>query len=178
MIRNIVNVVKARRRWRSCIIPFSVNINVSDWGSVVIGRNVVFGAFGDICVHAKTKMSSVAGALNVGSNCYVGSFVNIRAVGGLVAIGDHVQIAQQVSIIAANHIIAQRGQEVMRESLCVDRTGVVIGDHVWIGCNSVILPGVVIGCGAVIGAGSVVTKSIPSFEVWAGNPARCIRRLN
>ena len=52
-----------------------------------------------------------------------------------------------------------------------------IGNHVFIGAHSIILKGVTIGDGAVIGAGSVVTKDIPAGEVWAGNPAKKIRRI-
>lgn len=52
---------------------------------------------------------------------------------------------------------------------------VTIGDRVWIGGGSIILPGVTIGDDAVIGAGSVVTRSIPARVVAAGNPCRVIR---
>ena len=52
---------------------------------------------------------------------------------------------------------------------------IVIEDDVWIGANSIILPGVRIGKGSVIGAGSVVTTEIPSMVLAAGNPARVIR---
>lgn len=51
-----------------------------------------------------------------------------------------------------------------------------IGDDVFIGANSIILKGVDIGDRSIIGAGSVVTKSIPSDEIWAGNPAKFIRK--
>ena len=47
----------------------------------------------------------------------------------------------------------------------------------WIGGNTVILPGVHIGDCAVIGAGSVVTHDIPAWTVAAGNPCRVIRRI-
>jgi acetyltransferase-like isoleucine patch superfamily enzyme len=47
----------------------------------------------------------------------------------------------------------------------------------WIGSRATILGGVTIGEGAVVGAGSVVTKSVPAHEFWAGNPARFIRRV-
>ncbi len=51
-----------------------------------------------------------------------------------------------------------------------------IGCDVWIGNNVLIKQGVKIGHGAVIGMGSVVTKDIPPYEIWAGNPAHCIRK--
>jgi acetyltransferase-like isoleucine patch superfamily enzyme len=53
----------------------------------------------------------------------------------------------------------------------------VIGENVWIGHDSVVLPGVEIGNGSIVGARSVVTESIPDLAVAAGNPARVIRRL-
>lgn len=51
-----------------------------------------------------------------------------------------------------------------------------IGSDVWIADNAMIKAGVSIGNGAVIGMGSVVTKDVGPYEVWAGNPARCIRK--
>ena len=54
---------------------------------------------------------------------------------------------------------------------------VKIGDNVWIGMNSCILPGVEIGNNSIIGSGSVVTKNIPENEIWVGNPAKFIRKL-
>lgn len=47
----------------------------------------------------------------------------------------------------------------------------------FIGANSTILKGVIIGENSIIGTGSVVTKSVPDNEVWAGNPAKFIRKL-
>ena len=49
---------------------------------------------------------------------------------------------------------------------------IIIGKNVLIGVNSIVLIGVSIGDSSVIGAGSVVTKSVPAFEIWAGVPAR------
>jgi len=55
---------------------------------------------------------------------------------------------------------------------------VSIGDNVFIGAHATILKGVSIGQGAVIGACSVVTKSVPAHEIWAGNPAKFVRKIN
>ncbi|RDY27445.1 antibiotic acetyltransferase [Romboutsia weinsteinii] len=51
-----------------------------------------------------------------------------------------------------------------------------IGNDVWIATNSMIKAGVKISDGAVIGMGSVVTKDVGPYEIWAGNPARCIKK--
>ena len=51
-----------------------------------------------------------------------------------------------------------------------------IGNDVWIGNRVMIKAGVKIGDGAVVGMGSIVTKDIRPYEIWAGNPARLIRK--
>jgi len=58
------------------------------------------------------------------------------------------------------------------------RTMTIIEDGVFIGVNSVILPGVKIGKNAIIGAGSIVTKDVPPNAVVAGNPAKLIKYIN
>lgn len=56
---------------------------------------------------------------------------------------------------------------------------VLIGEKCWIGMNSVILPGVILGPHTVVGAGSVVTKSfVDGYCIVAGNPAKIIRKIS
>lgn len=57
------------------------------------------------------------------------------------------------------------------------RDSVVIQKNVFIGAHSTILKGVTIGENSIIGACSVVSKSIPKNEIWAGNPAKFIRKI-
>lgn len=52
----------------------------------------------------------------------------------------------------------------------------VVGNDVWIGYESVIMPGVTIGDGAVIAAKSVVTKDVPPYTIFGGNPAQVIKQ--
>lgn len=54
---------------------------------------------------------------------------------------------------------------------------VKIEDNVWIGARAIILPGVTIGSNSIIGAGSVVTKDIPSYAIYAGNPAKKLKDI-
>jgi acetyltransferase-like isoleucine patch superfamily enzyme len=51
-----------------------------------------------------------------------------------------------------------------------------IGNDVWIGDNAMIKAGIAIGDGTIIGMGSIVTKDIPSYEIWGGNPARLLKK--
>ncbi len=56
-------------------------------------------------------------------------------------------------------------------------TPITIGDSVWIGGNTVVLPGVTIGSGTVVAAGSVVTKDLPAGVIAAGSPCKVLRAL-
>ncbi|MBM9500858.1 CatB-related O-acetyltransferase [Leptospira sp. 201903071] len=51
----------------------------------------------------------------------------------------------------------------------------IVGNDVWIGTNSVILPGVKIGDGVIVGAYSIVARDVPPYSIVAGNPAAVIR---
>lgn len=90
-----------------------------------------------------------------------------------VKIGDNCQMALNVSIYTAGHPL----HPVSRNSMYEYGISVTIGDNVWIGGNTVIMPGVHIGSNTVIGAGSVVTKDIPDWVVAVGNPCRVIRQI-
>lgn len=90
-----------------------------------------------------------------------------------VTIGDNCMFAPNVAIYTAGHPV----HPVTRNSLYEYGVEVTIGDNVWIGGNSVVLPGVHIGSNTVIGAGSVVTKDIPDWVVAAGNPCKVIRKI-
>ena len=90
-----------------------------------------------------------------------------------VTIGDNCQMAPNVAIYTAGHPL----HPVSRNSMYEYGISVSIGDNVWIGGNTVILPGVHIGSNTVIGAGSVVTKDIPDWVVAAGNPCRVIKQI-
>ena len=92
---------------------------------------------------------------------------------GKVRIGDHAQIAPNVSIYTAGHPIHPDS----RNSGYEYGIDITIGDNVWIGGNACIMPGVTIGSNTVIGGGSVVTRDIPANVIAAGNPCRVIREI-
>ncbi|MDO5350284.1 MAG: sugar O-acetyltransferase [Lachnospiraceae bacterium] len=90
-----------------------------------------------------------------------------------VTIGDNCMLAPNVAIYTAGHPV----HPAARNSMYEYGISVSIGDNVWIGGNTVILPGVHIGSNTVIGAGSVVTKDIPDWVIAGGNPCKVIRKI-
>ena len=110
--------------------------------------------------------------IEVGENFFANYNLTILDV-AKVRIGKNVQIAPNVSIYTAGHPVHPES----RNSGYEYGIAVTIGDNVWIGGSSVILPGVTIGDNVVIGGGSVVTKDIPSNSIAAGNPCRVIRKI-
>ncbi len=110
--------------------------------------------------------------IHVGKNFFANYNCTIIDVAPVV-IGDNCQMAPNVAIYTAGHPVHPAARNTAFEY----GIEVTIGDNVWIGGNTVILPGVHIGSNAVIGAGSVVTKDIPAWTVAAGNPCRVIRKI-
>jgi maltose O-acetyltransferase len=94
----------------------------------------------------------------------------------LIEIGDNVNLTRGAMILCTD--VSQQ-QPYFRKYFKGNGTGKVrIGSRVFIGANSIILPGITIGDDVIIGALSVVTKDIPSKSIVAGNPAKLIRKLN
>lgn len=85
----------------------------------------------------------------------------------LITIGNNVTLAPRVQILA--HDASTKHFLNYAKIGCVE-----IGDNVFIGANSIILPGVQIGSNVIIGAGSVVTSNIPQGSLAVGNPARVV----
>lgn len=110
--------------------------------------------------------------IEIGENFYSNYNLTILDV-GKVTIGNHVMLAPNVSIYTAGHPVHPDS----RASGYEYGIPITIGDNVWIGGNTVILPGVTIGNNVVIGAGSVVSKDIPHNVIAVGNPCRVLRTI-
>lgn len=153
---------------------FSVN---SNWTTELKFKNK-FAGFLRICDNAE---------VNIGNfTCYAGSslFIKKNAVfnvkdcymnynssitcGEKIEIGEHCLIGERVKITDSNnHNLSYEGYK--------KSAPVIIGDHVWICNDAIILPGVTIGNGAVIAAGAVVTKDVPPYTMVGGVPAKVIK---
>lgn len=106
--------------------------------------------------------------VNIGENNLIGK-CHWSSEPYLITVGSHCQLT-------TCRIFTHGGGQVVRHiDPSFDAFGkVVIGDYVYIGTNALILPGVTIGDHVLVAAGTVVTKSIPSGVVVAGNPAKII----
>lgn len=113
--------------------------------------------------------------LEIGEGTYIGHRSHIMAIGE-ISIGKDVMIADGVYISDNLHGFEDVATRVQSQPL--KHGQVTIEDEAWIGENVCVLPGVTIGKHSVIGSNSVVTKSIPSFSVAVGSPAKVIRQYN
>ena len=152
-----------------------------------IASDVKFGA--DVKVFGFVNLYGC----EIGDRTKVGTFVEIQknAVVGAdckisshsficegVHIGDRVFIGHNVTFINDLFPRATSESGALQTEADWEVVPTVIEDGASIGSSVTILCGVTIGAGAIVGAGSVVTKPVPSGEIWAGNPARFIRKVN
>lgn len=94
-----------------------------------------------------------------------------------IVIGDYVNIGGGCKIYDTDFHSINYDERIMTEDPGIVSKPVYIKDGAFIGAHCIILKGVTIGEKAVVGAGSVVTKDIPPNEVWAGNPAKFIKKI-
>lgn len=92
---------------------------------------------------------------------------------GDITVGKYTEISHDIAIFTHSHKW-RHSKERRAKIQKVVPVNLVIGDDVFIGFGSILISVEKIGDGAVIGAGSVLTKNVPAYEIWAGNPAKKI----
>ncbi len=165
------------RVWRrnpECLLGFPIQWEFDEVSAISLGPGSSIGAFSEVLVKRTSVHSRVTGGLTIGERSAVGAQANLRAEGGVVVVGRKCLLAQGVSLIGANHSI-EKGRDFQDLPFDQERTGVRIGDNVWIGARVTVLPGCTVGDGAILAAGCVVTKDVGAGEIWGGVPARKLR---
>lgn len=154
-------------------------LNFRGSGEISIGDNVtihsspMYNSTADGCI---TSLNSFDGAtLKIGNNVGI-SHTAITAMKS-VEICDNVKIGSNSMITDTDFHPIDPEKRIIDDEAAVNTKPVKIEKNVFIGARSIILKGVTIGENSVVGAGSVVTKSIPAGEIWAGNPAKFIKKV-
>jgi len=145
---------------------------------------VRLGSGAKVSPFSKIKGARYLGRVEIGREVSIGkgTYINSGLVGSAI-IGKYCSIAYDVVIGPTEHKIEnwtlspyeaqEAGEEV--ESTIRDVPPPVIEDGVWIAAGVTILRGVRIGKNSIVGAGAVVTRDIPSNQIWGGVPARFIK---
>lgn len=114
------------------------------------------------------------GDISIGNNFFINDFSRVVSK-SKITIGDNVIIAKFVTILDHDHQFSFENNKLSQTGFV---TGdIIIGSNVWLGDKVTILKGVTIGNNVIVGANSVVTKSIPSNSVFAGNPGKVIKSI-
>lgn len=95
-----------------------------------------------------------------------------------ITIGNNVKIGGGTCVYTSDFHSLNATVRATKDDMAQRKTApVTIKDNAFIGAKSIILKGVTIGENSIVGAGSVITKSVPDNEIWAGNPAKFIRKV-
>ena len=176
--RFIMHPVKTRPNWwirifsflylkrgKGSVIYRSVRLDLPPFNLFSLGKYSVVEDF--------SCLNNAVGDLIIGDYTRIGLGNTII---GPATIGHHVNLAQNVTVTGLNHNYQDADKRIDEQG--VSTRPVTIEDDVWIGANAVILPGVTLGKNSVVAAGSVVSRSVPTYSVCAGSPAKVIKQFN
>lgn len=173
----IMNQVETRPRWfmrllaplyqhrgKHSVIHRSARMDTPPYRLFSLGDYSVIESFA--CIN------NAVGDVVIGDHTRIGLHNTII---GPVDIGNHVNLAQGITVTALNHNFSDTNKRIDEQG--VSTNPVTIEDDVWVGANAVILPGVTIGEHCVVAAGAIVTKDVPPHSLVAGVPAKVIKKI-
>lgn len=153
------------KRGKGSVIYRSVRKDLPPFNRFSLGKYSVVEDF--------SCLNNAVGDLIIGNYTRIGLRNTII---GPVHIGDHVNLAQNVTVTGLNHNYLDTEKRIDEQGISTEP--VTIEEDVWVGANSVILPGVTLGKHCVVAAGSIVSHSVPPYSVCAGCPAKVIKTYN
>ena len=152
-------------------------LRINRFSKVSIGNNCIFNSFNDVAWYCKSCIWTRPNAiLKIGNNTGLnGALIYCSS---RITIGDYVMIGGGSKIFDTDFHPLFFVQRRAPSLYTVSSSPIVIGDDVFVGANCIILKGVHIGARSIVAAGSVVTKNIGEDELWGGNPAKFIKKIN
>ena len=162
---------------KNLIINGRVNLNIN--GKFIVGQNCIITSgkkYNQVGYNEKTIITINKGAVVCfGDNVGV-SNINLYSKKE-ISIGNNVLIGGGTNIWDTDFHSLDTENRIFEGDTNVKSASIIIEDDVFIGANVTILKGVRIGKGSIVGAVSLVSKSIPSGEIWAGNPAKFMKKI-
>jgi len=177
----LYNKIKFRIHGVSILDNTKVNgkFYINNQGKISLGKNVYINSSISSNMLGSSSFSSLVSGFN--GELYIGNNVGISNSSitshQRVVIKDNVTIGNGCKIIDTDFHPIGADDRLKNKTEKILMAEIIINENVFIGTGTIILKGVNIGQNSVIGAHSVVTRSIPSNEIWAGNPAKRIKSL-
>ena len=148
--------------------------------NVSLGKDVAIHAFVNLYGCRIGEQTKIGAFVEIQKNATIGKCCKISSHTFIcegVTIADYVFVGHNVTFINDRYPRAVNPDGSMQTELDWQVTPTVVGERVSIGSSATILCGITIGAGAIIGAGSLVLADVPPGEVWAGNPAKFIKKI-
>ncbi len=141
-------------------------------------KRILLNECDDIQIGSNTKVvgplyKPTMSKIIIGENCWIGRELCLEG-NGTVIIGDNCDIAPCVSFLTGSHLIGDK----RRRAGNGFNGKIEIGSGSWIGSRAIFLPESIVNSGTVVGAGSVVTKELEANCIYAGSPAKIIKKLD
>ena len=177
-------VLKIKERGKNCFIHPMTTLknsnNIKFGNNIIVRKGCKISVLGSMKLEENNMINTdcnifiKSGEFYMAENSYLNNNCTVIGIGN-IKINKNVMIGPNCNLISGNHKFIKNGIPYIQQG---DSEGTIcIEENVWIGANSIILPNVSIKRGAVVAAGAVVTKDIPEYEVWGGNPAKFIKSI-
>lgn len=181
LLQHKINLVKMRIR--KCYIGRRLTtygqIFIRGKGKVTIGDDVTINSCREanpIGGDTKTILfAKETGRISIGNRVGMSNVTLVAS--NAITIEDDVMLGGSVKVYDNDFHSTHYEERVQSPDPGIKSAPVCIQRGAFVGAHTIILKGVTIGRRSVIGAGSVVTKNVPAGEVWAGNPARFVRKV-